>query len=57
MIFAEVAQCGFAARATSIKSACFVIPRLFRADSGTNLIEQGKYQRSFIGSTTQLSHG
>ena len=25
-------QCGFAARATSIKIACFVVPPLFRAD-------------------------
>ena len=40
------------------KSACFVVPPLFRADSGTNLIKQGgKYQRTTIGSTTQLSHG
>ena len=39
-----VAQCGFAARRS--KSACFVVPPLFRADSGVgggegNLIKQG----------------
>ena len=27
------------------KSACFVVPPLFRADSGTNLIKQGKISK------------
>ena len=35
-------QCGFAAGTTSIKGACLVVPPLFRADSGTNLIKQGE---------------
>ena len=56
-----MAQCGFAARATSIKSACFVVPPLFRADSGTNLIKQGENVKGRpCGSVAQLaecSHG
>ena len=27
------------------KSACFVVPSLFRADSGTNLIKQGEISK------------
>ena len=56
-----MAQCGFAERATSIKSACFVVPPLFRADSGTNLIKQGENVKGRpCGSVAQLaecSHG
>ena len=37
-----VAQCGCAARATSINGACLVVPPLFQADSGTNLMKQGE---------------
>ena len=29
------------ARATTIKSACLVVPPLLRADSGTNLVKRG----------------
>ena len=44
-------QCGFAARATSI-----VVPPLFRADSGTNLINQGKNVKVRpCGSVAQLA--
>ena len=43
------------------KSACFVVPPLFRADSGTNLIKQGKNVKGRpCGSVAQLaecSHG
>ena len=56
-----MAQCGFAARATSIKCACLVVPPWFRADSGTNLIKQGKNVKGRpCGSVAQLaecSHG
>ena len=56
-----MAQCGFAARATSIKGACLVVPPLFRADSGTNLIKQGENVKGRpCGSVAQLaecSHG
>ena len=51
----------FAARATSIKNACFVVPPLIRADSGTNLIEQGENVKGRpSGSVAQMaecSHG
>ena len=43
------------------KSACFVVPPLFRADSGTNLIKQGESVKGRpCGSVAQLaecSHG
>ena len=43
------------------KSACFVVPPLFRADSGTNLIKQGENVKGRpCGSVAQLaecSHG
>ena len=43
------------------KSACFVVPPLFRADSGTNLIKQGEnFKGRPCGSVAQLaecSHG
>ena len=43
------------------KSACFVVPPLFRADSGTNLIKQGENVKGRLcGSVAQLakcSHG
>ena len=40
------------------KCACLVVPPLFRADSGTNLIKQGENVKGRpCGSTTQLSHG
>ena len=43
------------------KSACFVVPPLFRADSGTNLIKQGENVKGRpSGSVAQLaecSHG
>ena len=43
------------------KSACFVVPPLFRADSGTNIIKQGENVKGRpSGSVTQLaecSHG
>ena len=43
------------------KSACFVVPPLFRADSGTNLIKQGENVKGrSCGSVAQLaecSHG
>ena len=43
------------------KSACFVVPPLFRADSGTNLIKQGgNIKGRPCGSVAQLaecSHG
>ena len=56
-----MAQCWFAAGATSIKSACFVVPPLFQADSGTNLIKQGENVKGRpSGSVAQLaecSHG
>ena len=43
------------------KSACFVVPPLYRADSGTNLIKQGENVKGRpCGSVAQLaecSHG
>ena len=44
-------QCRFVGRATSIKNACFVVPPLFRADSGTNLIKQGGGATKWLGSS------
>ena len=56
-----MAQCGFAAWQRASKSACLVVPRLFRADSGTNLIKQEQNVKGrFSGSLAQLavySHG
>ena len=41
---------------SSPKSACLVVPPLFRADSGTNLIKQGEnVKRRPNGSVTQLA--
>ena len=38
------------------ESACFVVPSLFRADSGTNLIKQGKNVKGrSCGSVAQLA--
>ena len=38
------------------KSACFVVPPLFRADSGSNLIKQGKMSKDeTCGSIAQLA--
>ena len=36
-----MAQCGFAARTTSIKEHVSLVTPLFRADLGTNLIKRG----------------
>ena len=48
-------------RQRASKSACFVVPPLFRADSGTNLIKQGENVKGrSSGSAAQLaecSHG
>ena len=40
------------------KSACFVVPPLFRADSGTNLIKQGENVKGRpLAQKLKLSHG
>ena len=52
-------QCGFAARAMSIKGCMFhysLNPSLFRADSGTNLIKHGENIKGRpCGSVAQLA--
>ena len=55
-----MAQCGFAAGATSIRGACLVVPPLFRADSGTNLNKQGENVKgrpcSSVAQLSECSH-
>ena len=43
------------------KSACFVVPPLFQADSGTNLIKQGEHVKGrpcgLAAQLVECSHG
>ena len=45
----------------ALKSACFVVPPLFRADSGTTLIKQGENvkgrPRGSVAQLAEYSHG
>ena len=49
-------QCGGRLEQRASKSTCFVVPPLFRADSGTNLIKQGENVKGRLcGSVAQLA--